>query len=222
VGQPCPPDLPAHAQADCLTFELAIDGERVVVDPGTSVYGSGPQRAWERSTRAHNTITVDGTDQTEVWGSFRAGRLAHATLHRAEEAGDDVVIEASHAGYAHLDGAPLHRRRWLVSPAAVDITDWVEGQGQHRVRLRVLFDARHLTVGAEGLVAGDGQVAGKGFRMEMRRAGVGSASGSGLGAFASGAEHSVGFGDRRNATELAVEGQFDLPATLVFRIALEP
>lgn len=25
VGPPCPPELPAHAHADCLSFELAVD-----------------------------------------------------------------------------------------------------------------------------------------------------------------------------------------------------
>ena len=138
VGAPCPADLPAHAQADCLGFELSIDGQRVVVDPGTSVYGSGPQRAWERSTRAHSTIEVDGIDQTEVWGAFRAGRLARATLERAEVAADGVIVSASHDGYRHLPGAPVHRRRWTASGSVVQIDDEVVGDGVHDLRHHLL------------------------------------------------------------------------------------
>ena len=68
VGPPCPPELPAHAHADCLSFELAVDGQRTVVDTGTSTYAPGERRQYERSTRAHNTVEVDGADQSEVWG----------------------------------------------------------------------------------------------------------------------------------------------------------
>ena len=69
VGDPCPDHLPAHAHADCLSFELWVGHERWVVDTGTSTYEAGLRRAYERSTAAHNTVEVDGEEQTEVWGS---------------------------------------------------------------------------------------------------------------------------------------------------------
>jgi len=116
AGDPCPPDLPAHAQADCLSFELAVDGRRVVVDPGTTTY-DGAQRAWERSTSAHNTVTIDGANQTEVWGSFRAGRLAPAHLDHVET-GENPLVVAHHTGYAVLPGAPIHRRHTKFGKAA--------------------------------------------------------------------------------------------------------
>ena len=34
AGKPCPDYLPAHAQADMLTYELSIDGQWIVVDSG--------------------------------------------------------------------------------------------------------------------------------------------------------------------------------------------
>ncbi|MEO6629637.1 MAG: alginate lyase family protein [Aquihabitans sp.] len=138
VGQPGPPDLPGHIHADCLTFELAVHDQRVVVDSGTSEYGIGPQRIHERSTKAHTTIEIDGTDQTEVWGAFRAGRRAEATLERVESADGTVTVVASHSGYRHLDGRPLHRRTWEVSSAEVRVLDRVEGTGRHRLTARIL------------------------------------------------------------------------------------
>lgn len=148
VGDPCPPELPAHAQADCLSFELAVDGRRVVVDPGTSTYQPGRQRAWERSTAAHNTVTVDGADQTEVWGTFRAARLARATLERADDDLDTITVAATHDGYRRLPGRPVHRRTWRASAGLVTVTDEVRGAGTHEVvcRLRCADpDAMKLT-----------------------------------------------------------------------------
>ncbi len=137
VGPPCPPELPAHAHADCLSFELAVDGARVVVDTGTSTYGSGPRRAYERSTAAHNTVEVDGTDQTEVWGAFRAARLARCTLERVTAEGGVIDVVASHDGYTRLLGRPVHRRRWHVEGDRIEIDDEIVGDGVHQVTARL-------------------------------------------------------------------------------------
>jgi uncharacterized heparinase superfamily protein len=141
VGPPCPPDLPAHAHADCLSFELAVDGERTVVDTGTSTYAPGERRRYERSTGAHNTVEVDGADQSEVWATFRVARRARPTLHRAVDGGDGPIeVTASHDGYRRLPGAPVHTRTWRVSADGVEIVDRVDGDGPHRVVARL-----HLT-----------------------------------------------------------------------------
>ena len=124
VGPPCPPELPAHAHADCLSFELAVDGERTVVDTGTSTYAPGERRQYERSTRAHNTVEVDGADQSEVWGTFRVARRARPTLHRAVDDGDGPIeVTASHDGYRRLPGRPVHTRTWRVTADEVEIVD---------------------------------------------------------------------------------------------------
>jgi uncharacterized heparinase superfamily protein len=136
VGDPCPPDLPAHAHADCLSFELAADGRRLVVDSGTSTYAPGPQRAYERSTRAHNTVVIDGANQTEVWSTFRAARLARGRLLRAEDDGLTVTVVASHDGYSRLPGSPAHTRTWRAD-THVRISDEITGDGDHRVESRL-------------------------------------------------------------------------------------
>lgn len=141
IGDPCPPDLPAHAQADCLSFELAVGGRRVVVDAGTSTYAAGPERAYERSTAAHNTVTIDGADQTEVWSVFRAARLARARIERADDDGHTITVTGSHDGYRRLPGHPVHRRTWTASPTAVTITDEVLGTGNHTIESHVRFSA---------------------------------------------------------------------------------
>lgn len=213
IGAPCPPDLPAHAHADCLTFELAVDGHRIVVDPGTSVYGSGPQRRWERSTGAHNTVMIDGTDQTEVWGAFRAGRLADATLEHTRTDGEVVSISAFHTGYHHLTGSPFHRRRWWVSPDRIDIIDDVEGSGGHTVRSRLLLDA------AQVLSASDEEVQCRGCRVSV---GAPEPPVANPAVQIVAAQYAIGHGVLLDA--LAVEGhwQVDLPVRLVATIELTP
>lgn len=208
VGAPCPPDLPAHAHADCLTFELAIDGQRVVVDPGTSEYGSGPQRHWERSTPAHSTLTVDGTDQTEVWGSFRAGRLAEATLDAAQVEGDAVDIRAHHTGYAHRPGSPVHHRRWLITPDRIEITDQVDGSGVHSAAYRLLLEAGQV------LRATDDGVECTSCRISVR----GPVSGMPSTVRVVPATYATGHGEMHDAHAIEGEWQVELPAVVVTTI----
>jgi hypothetical protein len=145
VGDPCPDELPAHAHADCLSFELWVAGRRVVLDGGTSTYERGDQRDFERSTAAHNTVEVDGADQTEVWSSFRAARRARGCLELAVQHGAAVEVVASHNGYRRLPGSPVHRRRWSIAPGHVDIDDVLLGGGRHRLTSRLRFDLDNVS-----------------------------------------------------------------------------
>jgi uncharacterized heparinase superfamily protein len=146
VGPPCPAELPAHAHADCLSFELAVDGERVLVNSGTSTYQPGARRAYERSTRAHNTVEIDGLDQTEVWGTFRAARRATPTLERAVDDGEVIQVAASHDGYQRLPGRPRHRRSWRASAGTVQVTDDVTG-GADRASEHEVVTTVHVATG---------------------------------------------------------------------------
>jgi len=136
IGLPCPRELPAHAHADTLGCLLHIDSEPLLIDTGTSRYEAGAVRDHERSTAAHNTLEVDGTDSTEVWGAFRAGRRARVTRASAATAEDVVTIEAVHDGYRHLPGRPTHHRRWRLSADELRVDDTVTGRGRHRITVR--------------------------------------------------------------------------------------
>ncbi len=69
-----PDHQPGHAHADSLSFVLAIDGKTIFVDPGVSTYQEGAQRDLERSSKFHNTVTIDDENSADVWDSFRVGR----------------------------------------------------------------------------------------------------------------------------------------------------
>lgn len=214
VGRPCPPDLPAHAHADCLSFELAIDGKRIVVDPGTSVYGSGVQRQWERGTPAHSTLTVDGENQTEVWGAFRAGRLAEATIERAIVTGDQIEIAGSHNGYRHLSGSPRHRRVWMLSPHRIDITDVVHGGGAHSLDYRLLLDHDQVREHSSEVIECAG--------CRISVGGPDDLSSRSSPLVTHDAEYALGHGVTRRALAVCGRWAVQLPATVITTIELTP
>ena len=158
VGWPCPAELPGHAQADCLSFVVADALGWVVVDTGCSEYGSSNRRAFERSTAAHNTVEVDRTNQTEVWGAFRAGRRARPSLEKATDDGITITVVGSHDGYRHLPGAVSHERSIRIVDRSIHVADFLVGAGVHRVRSRLhLRPGWQLTDGSMSCIPASGQ-----------------------------------------------------------------
>ena len=125
---PLGPDyLSAHGHGDVFSWELSLDGRRVVVDGGTSTYAAGEERAWVRSTRAHNTVEVGGVDQSEFFGAFRVGRRARPRDVVARVDDDGLHLSGWHDGYRRLAGRPVHHRELeLVPSGAVAVWDTVE------------------------------------------------------------------------------------------------
>ena len=125
-GQPAPRFLPPHAHADGLSFQLWIDGRPLVVDPGTYTYDPGDERNWFRGTAAHATIAVDGRDQFELWGAFRAGRFPEVQLLSTEPLAAELR--------AH---GVTHRRRLRWSERELVVEDELKGSGRRPVESRV-------------------------------------------------------------------------------------
>ncbi|MBK6451783.1 MAG: heparinase II/III-family protein [Proteobacteria bacterium] len=110
---PIGPDYqPGHAHCDTLSFELCVDGQRVVVDSGVHDYDVGPQRAYDRSTGAHNTVMVDGVEQSEIWG-FRVARRARPLFAELSEwSNGELRFQGSHDGYHRIRGRVRHEREF--------------------------------------------------------------------------------------------------------------
>jgi uncharacterized heparinase superfamily protein len=132
TGEIGPSYTPAHGHADTLSFELSIDGRRVIVDSGVSEYGTSPERVRQRGTAAHNTIVVDGADSSEVWSGFRVARRAHVAARSIEERADSVTVRGEHDGYHRLAGRVTHARLWRVEGRSLVIEDELRGSGSHR------------------------------------------------------------------------------------------
>jgi Heparinase II/III-like protein/Heparinase II/III N-terminus len=95
--------IAAHGHADALSFTLSHGGNECLVDPGTYAYHSRPEwRKYFRGTSAHNTLRVDGEDQSVQTGPFLWGRRAAvvAVDYRSDDLEDR--LSAAHDGYARL------------------------------------------------------------------------------------------------------------------------
>ncbi len=122
VGNILPSYQPGHAHSDMLAVCLQIENKAVLVDTGTSTYQFGARRMSERSTVSHNTVSINGTNQSEVWGSFRVGSRASITIHKETP----NFIEAFHNGYKRNFGL-IHKRSIQFEDKSFVITDKLEG-----------------------------------------------------------------------------------------------
>ena len=130
-GKLAPDNLPAHGHGDALSFEWTVAGNRIFVDTGVYEYSAGNKRSYSRSTRAHNTVSLDELDQSEFWSSFRVGRRARIIELDYLSLSDGFILKGAHDGYSRLKGCPIHIRKFKVKPGYVHITDEIlDGAGQ--------------------------------------------------------------------------------------------
>ncbi len=134
IGKIGPDYLPGHAHADTLSFELAIKGHRVIVNSGTSVYGSSTERLRQRGTSAHSTVQIDNKDSSEVWSGFRVANRAFPFDINVNFSTDGFVsFSASHDGYKRILTCPIHKREFVYSNSSWQINDQISGSGNHVV-----------------------------------------------------------------------------------------
>ncbi len=100
--------IAAHGHADALSLSASLDGEPLLVDPGTYCYAGGAERDWFRGTPAHNTLNIGGENQSRISGPFNWSQKARCRLDGAHE---DALwrIAASHDGYQRRFGV-RHQR----------------------------------------------------------------------------------------------------------------
>jgi hypothetical protein len=117
--------LAAHAHADALSVELRIGGVEILADPGTGCYQSEPAwRDYFRSTLAHNTLELDGQDQSVAGGMFFWLKPARSRLIAATGLDAGLVAEwrAAHDGYRRLPSRASHERSVILDRAEPGLT----------------------------------------------------------------------------------------------------
>jgi hypothetical protein len=130
--------IAAHGHADALSFTLRAFGTDVFVDPGTYDYFTYPEwRAYFRSTRAHNTLTIDDEDQSEMRGAFMWGSRARARCVEWRPSATGGLVCGEHDGYSRLRDPVRHRRTISLDgdSGTITIQDDVEMRNDHHVRL---------------------------------------------------------------------------------------
>ncbi|VAW83428.1 Heparinase II/III-like, partial [hydrothermal vent metagenome] len=132
-GDVGPDYQPGHAHCDTLSYELALNGQRIIVDSGVHDYENSELRRYVRGTRAHNTVMIDNEEQSEVWGVFRVARRAkpvYANINKVSE--HSVRFSGAHDGYKRLQGEPMHERFIHYCNGNLwEVTDVIKGSGFH-------------------------------------------------------------------------------------------
>ncbi|MFF2809523.1 alginate lyase family protein [Streptomyces sp. NPDC058000] len=125
--------IAAHAHADALSVEVRHDGVDVLADPGTFCYHGQPEwRQYFRSTLGHNTLQLDGTDQSVSGGPFLWTRQARSRVLAAD------ASDASNGGTARWCGehdgyqGSVHRRRVELTPERQELKVLDEVRGPRR------------------------------------------------------------------------------------------
>ena len=77
--------IPGHSHADTFNFELRTAGFPFIVDSGISTYQWGDRRQYERSTAAHNTVTVYDDSSSRVWAAFRCAQRAKVIYSKIDQ-----------------------------------------------------------------------------------------------------------------------------------------
>ena len=126
-------ELPAHAHNDLLTIEASLGGQRLIVDSGTYDYGEGSMRAYCRSTRAHNTLQVDGLEQCDLWSRFRMGYRGWPSSVECGRTAEFSWCRATHNALRR--GRVPETGRWLACRVGGPwiCVDWVRGKGQRHL-----------------------------------------------------------------------------------------
>jgi len=130
--------IAAHGHADALSFTLSAGGREFLIDPGTYAYHTqGRWRQYFRGTAAHNTVRIDGLDQSVQGGNFMWLAKARAGCSLWLSSGDRDSFEGWHHGYLRLDDPVKHRRLIELDKKArrVVIEDTLEMAEAHDVEL---------------------------------------------------------------------------------------
>ena len=141
-----------HGHFDCLSFELAAFGHRLIVDPGRYTYDESGETNWRvrfRSTAFHNTVAVDGKNQTRyeprlikepsrhAFGSLRhkisGPAPEHCLIERISTNGFDFL----HGSAKSYEYDALHERRiFFMAPRYWIVADSLTGESEHTYEAR--------------------------------------------------------------------------------------
>lgn len=135
------PSIAAHGHADALNICLALDGVWWIVDPGTYAYhGERGWRDYFRGTAAHNTLQIDGRNQSEIGGPFLWLRHARARLVGGGSESQGVQWAAGeHDGYKRLGAVHTRRVELDKTASRVTLSDEVQGKGAHELAMHFHF-----------------------------------------------------------------------------------
>jgi Heparinase II/III-like protein/Heparinase II/III N-terminus len=134
----------AHGHADSLSLTVSIGGQPILIDPGTYAYQEGGvYRDYFRSTLAHNTLAIDGYNQSEMAGTFLWRSKANSRLIHWKSTPDYDLAIAEHEGYSKC-GVTHQRIVYFLKPDYLLVADFLSGSGEHNYYLSWHFPGQSI------------------------------------------------------------------------------
>lgn len=115
-----------HGHNDLLSFELCINGQSVVVDPGCSGYTADlEKKALYRSTASHATVRLGDEEIARFSGHWGICDDAHPLGVEVTAGDGKISVRAGHDGYDRVCGGMCIWRRFEIMPhdQKVDVID---------------------------------------------------------------------------------------------------
>jgi hypothetical protein len=144
--------IAAHGHADALSLTLHVDGRPFLVDPGTYTYhAEAAWRAYFVSTRAHNTVCLDGENQAQQAGPLLWLRHYDVDVLKADTSETFDEVAALHTGYERMGCQHQRALRYDKLANRLWVRDRLVNSGTRARRVEVLF---HLHPAVKGHQAG--------------------------------------------------------------------
>lgn len=129
-----------HGHNDTLGFELYANGVTFISDSGTLCYTANPALRNEmRSTKAHNTVMVDGVEIADFTGDFRidADHTHPKVLQWDTSSIEDVLVAEHYAYRTRLEQPLTHNRMFVFEKRYQRLTviDRLSGSGTHTAEI---------------------------------------------------------------------------------------
>ncbi len=131
-----------HAHADALSFELAANGQTMLIDPGTYTYTASKElRDSFRDSFAHNTLTVDDRSWSVPGTAFQWNSIGNSRcLDWMSKERFDYILASQNSGSEEV--AFQHYREILfLKDEYWVIRDYIDSFAPHRIKLWFHFDS---------------------------------------------------------------------------------
>ncbi|MDD2367106.1 MAG: alginate lyase family protein [Desulfuromonadaceae bacterium] len=111
-----------HGHNDLLSFELFIDGEPIVIDPGCSGYTSDlDKKSLYRSTANHSTVQVFGEEIARFGGHWMISNDAVPIEVSVFKDLEKITIRAGHNGYNRIASGSTVFRQFDINPSLQEV-----------------------------------------------------------------------------------------------------
>lgn len=124
-----------HAHCDALSFDLHACGRSLLVDPGVLYHPHLRHfHGYFRSTAAHNTVSLDGLEQSQLWRASDVKQRSTVRFLGAVAAPGEIAIKGSCIPFwGKKVGICHHREMAYRTFGQLKILDRIEGRGLHLV-----------------------------------------------------------------------------------------